>query len=860
MSAVAADSESLCRHNHFAQPAADRSDYRKYAPSREVDILHLALNVQPNFTNRTVAGTSKLLFKPLGKALHELKLDAIDLTIIDVKGSEAIESYQVAKEQIIITFAKPIPVGKEASVEVSYQAEPARGLFFRTTEMGYKDGETHLWTQGEAMDHRHWYPGYDFPNEKFTSEVTCTVPVGMTVLSNGKLISQNTNSAKDSLTVTWKQEKPHVNYLVALVAGYFDKIEDQYKDIPMAFYVPPSDIKEAANSYGNTKDMMAFFEKEIGVPYPWEKYYQVVVRDFTFGGMENTSLTILTDRTLFTKEFEALRRSDGLVAHELAHQWFGNLVTCKDWSHLWLNEGFATYYDVLYDGHKNGRDTLLYRMWQTANSITAVTNEPKSIVYRTYDKPMEQFSYLAYRKGSWILHMLRSQLGESLYRRCIQTYVERNQFDTVVTQDLNAVIEELSGRSYDRFFDQWVYHAHHPELEAEYSYDATTRLAKVSVKQTQKISDKVLLFEFPLEVQFTGKFGATNVQFTVKEKGEDFYVSLPSAPESVVLDPKVALLARTKFKLPNQMLYAQLNDKKQVGARLNAVEQLATKKDQQTVAKLKEVLNKDAFWGVRVEAAKALQSIHTDEALAALIDSQTQKDARARKQVLESIGGFFSDSTLRTATAALGGEKNPDIIAQAVRNLGAYSTGEVEEILKQQLKSESYMNVTADAAVAAMRTQDNPIYIAPLLAVLKERENKFTTRGFVAGLDALAYLSRNETEKAVVREFLVGLVKHPKEGVKLGAISSLGTLEDTQAVAVLETFATAARESPERTAADKAIAQIRSAKRPSDNLATLRSTLLELKKESSETRKELDTLKKQLQATDPKSGAVKKKK
>jgi aminopeptidase N len=273
VSAVAADSESLCRHNHFAQPAADRSDYRKYAPSREVDILHLALNVQPNFTNRTVAGTSKLLFKPLGKALHELKLDAIDLTIIDVKGSEAIESYQVAKEQIIITFAKPIPVGKEASVEVSYQAEPARGLFFRTTEMGYKDGETHLWTQGEAMDHRHWYPGYDFPNEKFTSEVTCTVPVGMTVLSNGKLISQNTNSAKDSLTVTWKQEKPHVNYLVALVAGYFDKIEDQYKDIPMAFYVPPSDIKEAANSYGNTKDMMAFFEKEIGVPYPWEKYY-----------------------------------------------------------------------------------------------------------------------------------------------------------------------------------------------------------------------------------------------------------------------------------------------------------------------------------------------------------------------------------------------------------------------------------------------------------------------------------------------------------------------------------------------------------------------------------------------------------
>ncbi|MFN7139434.1 MAG: hypothetical protein ACK4UN_08855, partial [Limisphaerales bacterium] len=247
---------------------------RKYAPDREFDVLHLALDVKPDFNKRTVAGTARLTFKPIAKSLRELKLDAVDLNVSEIKGSSPIASYQVTAEQIIVTFQKPLPADKEASVEITYSAEPTRGMFFRTPEMGYKEGETQLWTQGEPSDHRHWYPSYDFPNEKFTSEVTCSVPVGMTVLSNGRLISQTTNSANESVTVTWKQEKPHVNYLVALVAGYFEKIEDKYKEIPFAFYTSPSDINEATNSYRNTKDMMAFFEKEIGVPFPWEKYYQ----------------------------------------------------------------------------------------------------------------------------------------------------------------------------------------------------------------------------------------------------------------------------------------------------------------------------------------------------------------------------------------------------------------------------------------------------------------------------------------------------------------------------------------------------------------------------------------------------------
>ena len=418
----------------------DSSEHRKYAPDREVDILHLALDVTPDFKQRTVSGKATLKFKPIAKPFQELRLDAVNLSVESVTATEKILGYQVTEKEIIVTFADPIPPDKEASVTVTYRAEPQQGLYFRTPEMGYKEGDTHLFTQGEEIQAHHWYPSFDSPNEKFTSEIICHAPEGMTVLSNGRLVSEE-KEADGLMAVRWLQDKPHANYLISLLAGYFKKVEAKYKDIPLAFYTPASEINEASTSFRDTKDMMAFFEQETGVPYPWAKYFQVCVNDFVAGGMENTSITTLTDSTLFSADFENIRSSQGLVAHELAHQWFGDLVTCKDWSHIWLNEGFATYYESLYEEHKNGRDAMLYELYERARSITGIQNDTNAIVRRTYDSPSEMFNYLAYPKGGWVLHMLRSQLGEELYRRCIKTYLERHQFQNVVTDDMRAVIE-----------------------------------------------------------------------------------------------------------------------------------------------------------------------------------------------------------------------------------------------------------------------------------------------------------------------------------------------------------------------------------------------------------------------------------
>lgn len=841
-------SETQCVKSQSFLAPADSSEHRKYAPNREIDILHLTLDVTPNFKQRTVAGTTTLRFKPIAKPIEELRLDAVDLTVSSVTSSETVRSFQATDKKLIVIFENPIPPDKEATVTISHSAEPNQGLYFRTPEMGYKEGETHLFTQGEAIEARHWYPCYDSPNEKFTSEIICHVPDGMVVLSNGRKVSEQKDAATGLVGVRWLQDKPHANYLISLVAGYFKKVEDKYRDIPMAFWVPPSEIDQAASSFRDTKDAMEFFEREIGIPYPWAKYDQVCVNDFVAGGMENTSITTLTDRTLYTQATENLENSEGLISHELAHQWFGDLVTCKDWSHLWLNEGFATFYAHLYDGHKNGRDAMLYGLYYDAKGITDRTDDTKSIVYRQYDSPMDQFSYLAYPKGSWVLRMLRSQLGEDLYRRCIKTYLERHQFGNVTTSDLSAVIEELSGRSYDQFFDQWVYHAHHPELEANYSWDAKTKLAKISIAQNQKLSADILLFNFPLTIRFKSKAGTVDREIAVKEKAEDFYFSLPEAPQIVRLDPNLTLLAKIKFNLPDAMLHAQLADREDVIGRVVAIAELGDKKDLTSVAKLKEALQHDPFYGVRADAARALRSIHTDEAFAALADSQDQPDARVRQQVVRALAGFYSDDAYGAIQRVLAREKNPGILSYAIQAESAYGKEEVHKALLGYLNSESYRNEVGDAAVAAIRAQDDPSYVSPLMAAIKQRQGAFTSFGLGRAIDALAYLARNEKTKDEVREFIGQFSNSKKRSVQVASISALGTLGDPKAIPMLQTFAGSGKESLGRSAAEKAIAAIRSSQKSSDELKDLRDEVLELKKSDRELRKQIDDLKKKVEA------------
>jgi len=812
---------------------------RQYAPEREFDLNHLTLDVTPDFGARTVAGTATLRLTPVMRPLRQAHLDAIDLRVETVESEFPIQGWHLTTNQLVVTFAHPVPLGEEVSLTVHYDCEPEEGLYFRTPELGYREGETHLFTQGETTGHRHWYPSFDAPNDRFTSEITCRVPEGMIALSNGRLVSRSPDPETGTEAFHWLQDQPHVNYLVVLVAGFFESIEEQYKELPMAFYVLPSEIEQAANSFRDTGDMMGFFEEEIGVDYPWDRYDQICVNDFVAGGMENTSLTVLTDRTLFPDTLENLESSEGLVAHELAHQWFGDLLTCKDWSHIWLNESFATYYETLYAGHRHGPDQLLYELFERQRSLLNRSGDTRPIVRRNYASPDDMFNHLTYPKGSWVLHMLRAQLGAELYRECIRIYVERHRLGSVVTEDLNRVLEEQTGRSWDRFFDQWIYHGGYPELEATYAWDEINQAARISISQKQKLSDEVLLFHLPLKVRFKAKDFTVDQPILVDEQQEDFKISLPGKPDIVRLDPDLNILARIRFPLPRPMIEAQLGELDDMTGRLLAIEHLTKRRDHRSVALLRKSLQTDPFYGVRIKASQSLRSIHSGEALEALLASLDQTDARVRLQVVRDLGGFYGEDAYEALAKVTQSDSNPAIVAEALKGLAGYGKPETLEIITRHLRMPSYHDLVARAALSAARKHGDPTLRDPIFDWLTQDVDALTHQAVNDAMTALAQLAREATDQADVREALLSRVEHPRESVRLAALRALGMLGDPQALPALERFAGADTRKRERQTAQSAIRAIREKRPVSQDLQQLRKEVLELRRQQDELKEQL---------------------
>lgn len=857
LEAAADSTDCLHCNKHFLPQPLKLIPGRKYARDRRADILHVKLDVTPDFAKRTISGTATLRFKPIALPLEKLELDAVDLKITSITAAGAqVAEHQVTEDKLIITFTKAIAPDAEATVTVTYSAvQPDHGLYFRTPEMGYKAGDTQVWSQGEAEEHRFWFPSYDYPNERFTSEVICHVPKGMQVISNGTL--QSEKPGNDGLTTFhWLQDKPHVNYLIAMTAGYFHKLEDKAGNLPLAMLVPPSHAAQAANAFTDTRKIIEFYQKEIGVPFAWDKYYQVYCLDFIAGGMENTSCTFEAADMLFNSDTEQLRSLHELDAHETAHQWFGDLVTCRDWSHLWLNEGFASYYTILYEEQKLGADAMKYALWKEAQQVFQA-NDTRPIVWRDYGDPMQQFDSRAYPKGAWVLHMLRSQLGPDLYRKCIRKYLERHRNSIVRTEDLQDVIEEVSGLSFDQFFDQWLFHGGVPELKIDYAWDAASKQARITVRQTQKLSEQVRLFRVPLPVGFAipGKKELLHVKADVSKEVEDFYFPLPAQPELVRIDPDYTVLAKVAFTPAGPMLDKQLQS--DVLGRLLAISTL----DDKHIDKLGKALREDAFYAIRAEAAKALAKIAEPEARAALIaGSSSQPDARVRRTIVQSLASLNTAESQETLWKMAQSEKNPDILASIIETWGARpGDAAVAKALRTHLSGTSYSSALQLAAIKALRAQDDESAVPDVLARLQSLND---LRGRDAGIafDAVAFLARRPTnaQRDAVREFLATKLNDPRQAWRLASAKALGTLRDPKALAVLEPLLASGntRIDPVREAAAKSVQDIRAGLESPADLKKLWDRVQQLQKQAEEQQKELETLKKKSQpaAAEKKTG------
>lgn len=671
----------------------------------------------------------------------------------------------------------------------------------------------------------------------------------MTVLSNGKRMGDQID--EDGLkSVHWLQEKPHVNYLICLVAGDLEKLEKRHRDVALGFYTQPSWIEYAANSFVDTPSIMAFYEKEIGRDFPWHKYDQVTIADFSAGGMENTSLTTLYDGTIFDSATENIRSSRSLDAHEMAHQWFGDFVTCKDWSHLWLNEGFATFYTHLYEGHKFGRDAMLYGLYQDAEGrILSQSKDTKPIVWNEYSDPMDQFDYRAYPKGSWVLHMLRSQLGEELYRECIKAYLEKHALTSVVSDDLRQVIEDHSGRTMDRFFDQWLYHGRHPDLKISYEWMPEKKLAHVTIAQTQEVNDDVMLFHFPTKLRFIVDGKAVDSEIEVTETEQDFYVPLTDKPTVVRFDPDYSVLADITFKKSDDLLAAQIEQSDDMIGRILACKALESRKTHSSVELLSERLNNDPFYGVRIAAAKALGEHESDEADAVLEESWSrQSDARVRLAVVREVLSRVKPSTEALAYSILDQESNPAIQSEAIEALAIFPTEQSRDRLVKLLESNSFRNELALSAAATMGKQLDPTFISPMLEMIRTRKAEFSSGSYGRLLSTLAKLAKDQDGQDQVFELLRDELDNPKETIQTSAISGLGSLGDVRARSLLDSLAGSSRSRIER-AANQAIKNLDDEEPlvPAE-VKQFRETMQEMRDEMKSMKEQIETMKKETAA------------
>ncbi|MBT3946158.1 MAG: M1 family metallopeptidase, partial [Candidatus Marinimicrobia bacterium] len=604
---------------------------------REVDIHHIKIDVSVNIEAGMVKGNVTHTFSPFSSSLDAFSLDAEDMTILRARLAGKDIGFNQANDKVYLTLNKSMSWEDTAKVRLDYTANPRKGTYFIKPDETYPEKPLQAWTQGEDMDNHHWVPLYDYPNDKATFEVSLTVEKKFTALSNGELVSVKNN--KDGThTWHWHEHFPMVSYLISYVIGEFEKVEDSYNGIPVNYWVYEENKHEALRSFGLTTDMMKYFGNRTGIEYPYEKYDQVIIDDFMFGGMENITLTHNTDRTMFDEFAAPDVSSDGLVAHELAHQWFGDMLTTRNWAHAWLNEGFATFFSRKYRENKFGFDEGEYIRFGEINGYFGSNKKwRRSTVQHKFYESMDVFDGHIYAKGSLILNMLQDYIGEDAFWRFIQHYTKENQYKNVETPDLKKAIEETTGQNMDWFFKQWIYEPGFPEYNVTWKYNQRNKSVKLTVKQTQKNTN---IFKMPIQIQIDDKLKTV----WIEDKEMVYEVPSEKRPKMVIFNAGMRIPCKLTFHKSISEWILQLEKGPHILDRIAAANELSTKKGRRIVetALLNSAKN-DPFWGVRKEAVNSFAKLKSKNYAKELMVMSEGQDNRVRRAIWNALKNYKKD-------------------------------------------------------------------------------------------------------------------------------------------------------------------------------------------------------------------------
>jgi aminopeptidase N len=835
----------VCRHMHGdVGKWTLREEAPKYAPDRTCDVEHLRLNLSIDLPRRKIDAVCTQRLRAAYGPFDAITLDAVDLRIRSVRdGSGRNLPYSQIDRTLTVRFPKPVT--GSAELTIAYEVDhPVLGLYFMGPNDAEPEATWQLWSQGEDEEARYWIPCHDAPNERMTTEMFVTVDKRYTVISNGELRGVTERGGKK--TWHWFESVPHVSYLITLVVGEFSRVIHQEKGLLIDSYVEPGREQEARRSFGKTPRMVEFFSKALDFPYPYEKYTQVAIRHFHFGGMENTSATSQTDGTLHDKRAALDFTSDELVAHELAHQWFGDLLTCKSWAHAWLNEGFATYFEALWKEHDLGREEFDYEM--VANAATYMAEGyRRAIVSNRYAYPQDLFDMHLYPKGGWVLHMLRRKLGDPLFWKGLRLYVRRHEKGCVETIDLIRAFEDASGKNLAGFFDQWIMGPGHPEIEGSLAWEADEKRVRLTLKQVQKAEGGIpAVFLIPVRVECRLAAGrVAGESFEMDQPEQTFYLSVPEKPAAVVVDPEQAVLATWKIETPTEWLGGALLGRSRdprVYARVLAVRRLGEQPGYKEETTLGRVLTEDRFWGVQAEAARALGRLRTPHAQEILLQSIGIKHPKARIAVVQALGSY------RTAEAAAAlrrivekGDASWFVEAAASAALGRTGQPGVEKALRAALRKSSWHDLIATHAALGLAAARDESAVDEIFAIASDRKRYWNCR--LTALRALAELGSARPALAPrIAELIPRFLDDPSLLVSARAAGAIVALGHESGVAELRRAASATSDPRQAHSYLMAAEELAAQRKRGEDVDRLREELEKLRSEAKETKEALRRL------------------
>lgn len=845
-----------------------------YAPDRPADVKHVKLDIALDFTQETVSGTVSTTFSALYDELQSISFDAVELHIEQVALENGTKlAYSSTDKKLTVTLDRPYRHGERFTVAITYHAKPRIGLHFIKPAPEDPTRPEQAWTFGQPRYHSHWFPCHDSPNDRATTEILATVPARFLTVSNGNLLSVTDNGA--TKTHHWRHDIPHAAYLISLVVADFAMIEDSYNGKPVRYFLRKDRKDDAPFLFSKTPQMMRFFSEFTGVEYPYDKYDQTVVELYT-GAMEHTTAT--------THSFALLPDARGdldmdmvpVVAHELAHQWFGDLITCRDWSNGWLNEGFATYFEELWEQHDKGDDEFKYSLRGMRSWYQGEDNHyRRPIVYYVYhDDGFELFDGHMYGKGAWVLHMLRHQLGETAFKRGINTYMRRFREKEVITADLERTLEEVTGRSMAQFFQQWVYSGGYPAFEVNYSWDSEHKMAKVKIKQTQKVDELTPCFVTPVDLTFTvptsdeaakdehtSELRTVFLRVMVGEDGQteqSFYMPLEREPLLVRFDPNDWLLKSLTFERSSKMLRYQLAHDPDSLGRIEAAAELGKKDDDDSLNALTYALNNDPFWAVRAEVAEALGAMGTEKAQAVLLQTLPTLDAkqfsRVRIAIVSALGKFQAPQQAEQAQHSADalrsllekGDISYRVESAAAHALGKTRTESAVDVLTSLLERPSLYNIVQRGIFNGLAATGEDRVVDIMASYVHNTNNHPTLRNAAAaGLWSVGnnkyYYSKEARQRAV--NALTTTLEHdswsPVRGTAALALASLG---EKRAIAALEIAASRELESSVQRRMRLAAHDLRSGGKENAQLKDLRKDLDEMRQENRKLKEQLGAL------------------